>query len=149
MFFKAFFGIFVGVLNNKDANKSVRRGSLSTVDEFPKPGCGIGWGKLALVYDLLSDNGFVADDSLTVELQCRLVETTFENRIAFALKPGDKYVKSPQFSLCNSRWSLMMFPTGLPTKKGAVPQSDHVAVYLQCEDVTLLRYKVRPRDHNV
>ena len=132
----------LAVLNKKEMAKSIRRGNLEEKDDFAKPGCGVGWGKLAEVEELLRDNSFVNDDSLCVELQCRMVETSFENRLAFNLKPGDKFVKSPKFSLCNSRWSIVLFPQGLPTKKGATAQTDHVAVYLHCEDVGLLRYKV-------
>ena len=132
----------LGVVNKKELAKSIRRGNLTEEDAFTKAGCGVGWGKLAVAKRLLNDRDFVNDDSLCVELQCRLAETTFEHKFACALKPGDKFIKSSQFSLCNSRWSIILFPQGLPAKKGAAPQHDHVAAYLHCEDVGLLRYKV-------
>ena len=133
----------LGVLNKKEVARSVRRGSLiEKPDEFTKSGCGIGWGKLASLEELLNDRDFVSDDAVSIELQCRLVETTFENRLPCALKPGDKFLKSSLFSFCNSRWSIIMFPHGLPSKNDVPPQNDHVAVYLLCEDVGLLRHKV-------
>ena len=133
----------LGVQNKKEIARSIRRGNLADkADEFTKSGCGIGWGKLVSMEELLSDKNFVSDDSLLVELQCCLVETTFENRLSNALKPGDKFLKSVMFSLCNSRWSIIMFPQGPPNKNDVPPQNDHVAVYLHCEDVGLLRYKV-------
>lgn len=133
----------LGVLNKKEVARSIRRGNLADkADEFTKSGCGIGWGKLASVEGLLNDRNFILDDTVSVELQCCIVETTFENRLPCALKPGDKFIKSSMFSLCNSRWSLMMFPEGPPSKNDVAPQDDHVAVYLHCEDIGLLRYKV-------
>ena len=132
----------LGVLNKREISRSIRRGNLEEKDEFAKAGCGIGWGKLASLEELQHGRDFITDDTVSVELQCRLVETSFENRLPSAMKPGDKYIKSPMFSLCHSRWSVIMFPQGPPTKKGVPPQNDHVAVYLHCEDIGLLRYKV-------
>ena len=123
----------LGVQNKKEIARSIRRGNLADkADEFTKSGCGIGWGKLVSMEELLSDKNFVSDDSLLVELQCCLVETTFENRLSDTLKPGDKFLKSVMFSLCNSRWSIIMFPQGPPSKNDVPPQNDHVAVYLHC-----------------
>ena len=110
--------------------------------EFIKAGCGIGWGKLASLEELLDESNFISDDTVSVELQCRLVETIFENRLPCELKPGDKFLQSPMFSFCNCRWSIMMFPHGPPAKNNVPRQSDHVAVYLHCEDVGLRRYKL-------
>ena len=133
----------LGVLNKKEVARSIRRGNLADkADEFTKSGCGIGWGKLASVEELLNDRDFISDDAVLVELQCCLVETTFENRLPCTFKPGDKFIKSPLFSLCNSRWAIIMFPQGPSSKNDVPPQNDHVAVYLHCEDVGLLRYKV-------
>ena len=133
----------LGVLNRNEHARSIRRGNLDDkADEFTKSGCGIGWGKLASLEELLDDGNFISDDSATVELQCRLVETTFENRLPCELKPGDKFLQSSMFTLCNSRWSIMMFPHGPPDKNDVSPQNDHVAVYLHCEDVGLRRYKL-------
>ena len=133
----------LGVLNRNELARFIRRGNLDDkADEFTKSGCGIGWGKLASLEELLDDGNFISDDSVTVELQCRLVETTFENRLPCELTPGDKFLQSSMFTLCNSRWSIMMFPNGPPDKNDVPPQNDHVAVYLHCEDVGLRRYKL-------
>ena len=133
----------LGVLNKNEHARCIRRGNMDDkADEFTKAGCGIGWGKLASLEELLDESNFISDDTVSVELQCRLVETTFENRLPCELKPGDKFLQSPMFSFCNCRWSIMMFPHGPPAKNDVLPQSDHVAVYLHCEDVGLRRYKL-------
>lgn len=133
----------LGVLNRGEISKSILRGNMmDKADEFTKSGCGIGWGKLASLEELESDRNFITDDTILVELHCRLDETTFENRFPCAVKPGEKFIKSSMFSFCNSRWCIIMFPHGPPSKNDVPPQNDNVAVYLHCEDVGLLRYKV-------
>lgn len=104
----------LGVLNRENHAKSIKRGDLTAkADEFTKSGCGIGWSKLASLQDILNGRCFIADDTLTVELRCFLVETTFENRFTCDLKPGENFVKSSLFSLCKSHWSILMFPQGM------------------------------------
>jgi hypothetical protein len=61
-------------------------------DGFTKSGCGIGWGKLASVEELLNGRDFISDDAVSVELRCCLVETTFENR-PFAVGWYRKFIK--------------------------------------------------------
>lgn len=139
----------LGILNRREPSKSIRRGDLDgKADEFTISGCGIGWGKLATLDQLTKDRGFIIDDSVLVELQCRITETTFQQKLACDLNPGEKFVKSSMFSICNGRWSIIMFPQGLPVNSSDSdsihenPQSDDVAVYLLREDTTLLRYKI-------
>ena len=118
------------------------RGNLDDkADKFTKSGCGIGWGKVASLEELLDDGSFISDYSVTVELQCvklrRRLRTDYHASLSL-----ETSLQSSMFTLCNSRWSIMMFPHGLPDKNDVPPQNDHVAVYLHCEDVGLRRYKV-------
>ena len=130
-----------GVVNLKDPSKSVRVGSMDEVDEFTRSGSGIGWSKIVNLNELEgNDAGFLYDNCLFLELRCRLVRTTFEDKLSLKLPPGIHTVSSSRFSLYGTEWSILLFPKGEP-KEGAPSQHEYASVYLKRENPEKIRFK--------
>lgn len=131
----------VEVVNFKDRSKSVCIGSMDEVDEFARPGFGVGWSKIVNLNELEEyDAGFLYDNCLFMELKCRLVRTTFEDKLNLKLPPGIHSVSSSRFSIYGTEWSILLFPKGEP-KEGVPPQYDYASVYLKREHPGTVRFK--------
>ena len=129
------------VVNLRDPSKSIHVGDMDDVDEFPRSGFGIGWSKIVNLDELEGEEaGFLNDNCLFLELRCRLVRTTFEDKFVLTLPAGISSVSSSRFSLFGTEWSILLFPKGEP-KQGVPPQYDYASVYLKREHPGKVRFK--------
>jgi hypothetical protein len=132
--------VSIDILNTVNRSLSTTVGSLDEDDEFPRAGFGIGWSKLIPVETIEKANsGFLDNNCLLLEVKCKLVQTTFEDKMVVNLVPGTDFTTSSKFSLFDTEWSIIMYPRG-ENPENSTPQKDHTAIYLRSENSSLLRF---------
>lgn len=100
------------VINHFFPDNSISEGPSKTADTFEKIGYGVGYSKVVALDELEKSPGFLLNDNLYLQLSLNIIQTTFYNNIAGAMRAGRNYVESEKFPFYGSTWSIIIYPEG-------------------------------------
>lgn len=94
--------------------QSIVEGSRYNTETFEKLESGIGYGSMVSTGYLKSNLGYIVSDNLYLQLELKIVSTTFHDCLKFSHNNSDEhgYVKGNTFDFYGTQWNLVFYPNG-------------------------------------